>query len=179
MTDAEAGATLSPPSRGAPSDASTSPAQPRAATARTLSRLHDGAPALERENVSMETGVLCDEVAIENGRAVGVRYTDSATGEVREVRATKEVILSAGSINTPQLLMLSGVGPAETLRRPSAPRERLSSPRRDDERLPLPRRDLLHAQHGRERGKRGQGGQHVRGGRLRRGRRGPPGPCVG
>ena len=43
------------------------------------------APALERANVSMATGVLCDEVMIEGGRAVGVRYTDSATGEIREV----------------------------------------------------------------------------------------------
>ena len=43
------------------------------------------APALERANVSMATGVLCDEVMIEGGRAVGVRYPDSATGEIREV----------------------------------------------------------------------------------------------
>ena len=51
---------------------------------------------------------------IENGRAVGVAYAHRGR-EIR-VRAEQEVLLSGGAINSPQLLMLSGVGPADHLR---------------------------------------------------------------
>ncbi len=50
---------------------------------------------------------------IENGRAVGVEY--SKQGQIHQARAAKEVILAGGTYNSPQLLMLSGIGPAEEL----------------------------------------------------------------
>jgi choline dehydrogenase len=71
-------------------------------------------PALDRPNLTVETGALTQRVIIEGGRAVGVRY---ARGRATiEARATGEVLLSGGVINSPQLLMLSGVGPADALR---------------------------------------------------------------
>ena len=51
---------------------------------------------------------------VEGGRATGVEYR--AGGQVHTVRATREVVLSGGAINSPQLLMLSGIGPADHLR---------------------------------------------------------------
>jgi choline dehydrogenase len=71
-------------------------------------------PALSRPNLTVETGALAAGLRIEKGRAVGVRYRQGK--ESKEVRATREVILSSGSIGTPHLLMLSGIGPAEELR---------------------------------------------------------------
>jgi choline dehydrogenase len=55
-------------------------------------------------------------IDIENGRAVGVTYRD-ASGQDRRARAEGEIIVAAGSLVTPQLLMLSGIGPAKELRR--------------------------------------------------------------
>ncbi|MBV9345761.1 MAG: choline dehydrogenase [Gammaproteobacteria bacterium] len=70
-------------------------------------------PALRRPNLSVRTHALATRVLFEGRRAVGVHYR---RGEVRhEVRAQREVILSAGPINSPQLLKLSGIGPAEEL----------------------------------------------------------------
>ncbi|WP_329522141.1 GMC family oxidoreductase [Spirillospora sp. NBC_01491] len=71
-------------------------------------------PALDRPNLTVITDALATRVLIEDGRAVGVRY--EARGETAEARAGAEVLLSGGSINSPQLLMLSGVGPAAHLR---------------------------------------------------------------
>nr|WP_245681535.1 GMC family oxidoreductase N-terminal domain-containing protein [Actinomadura kijaniata] len=71
-------------------------------------------PALARDNLTVVTDALATGVVIENGRAVGVRY--EARGERTEARAEGEVILSGGAVNSPQLLMLSGVGPADHLR---------------------------------------------------------------
>lgn len=71
-------------------------------------------PALNRPNLRLETGALAQRVLIDRGRAVGVEYTQS--GQTRTAHATREVILSGGAINTPQLLMLSGIGPADQLR---------------------------------------------------------------
>ncbi|HEU5028039.1 MAG TPA: GMC family oxidoreductase N-terminal domain-containing protein [Spirillospora sp.] len=71
-------------------------------------------PALRRPNLTVVTDALATRVLIENGRAAGVRY--EARGETVEARASTEVILSGGSVNSPQLLMLSGVGPAAHLR---------------------------------------------------------------
>ncbi len=57
---------------------------------------------------------------VEGGRAVGVAY--ERAGQRQEVRATREVILSAGALQTPQLLLLSGIGPAAELQRGRASR---------------------------------------------------------
>jgi choline dehydrogenase len=67
-------------------------------------------PAMARDNLTVETDALVTGVAIEHGRAVGVRCAG------REVRARREVVLAGGAVNTPQLLLVSGVGPAEHLR---------------------------------------------------------------
>ncbi|MGW1465569.1 GMC family oxidoreductase [Streptomyces sp. NPDC002308] len=72
-------------------------------------------PALRRENLTVVTDAHVERVLIEDGRAVGVAYT-TADGPA-EVRAEGEVILAAGAIGSPQLLMLSGVGDADELRR--------------------------------------------------------------
>jgi len=71
-------------------------------------------PVLHRANLRLETGVLVEKVLFDGKRAVGVRFRQH--GRTIEVRAKGEVILSAGSIGSPQILQLSGVGPAEWLR---------------------------------------------------------------
>lgn len=71
-------------------------------------------PVRSRPNLRIETGVLAERILTEGGRAVGVRYR-TAEG-VQEVRA-QEVILCGGTVNSPQLLMLSGIGEAAQLRR--------------------------------------------------------------
>jgi choline dehydrogenase/4-pyridoxate dehydrogenase len=65
-------------------------------------------PALGRANLQVETGALVNRVVLEGGRAVGVEYEWG--GEVRVARAEREILLSGGVINSPQLLMLSGIG---------------------------------------------------------------------
>ena len=70
-------------------------------------------PALSRPNLTVQTGALATKVLIENGQAVGVSYLHR--GETEVVRVNGEVILSGGAINSPQLLMLSGIGPADHL----------------------------------------------------------------
>jgi len=70
-------------------------------------------PALQRPNLRLETQVLVDRLIIENGRAVGVRYQQN--GETIEARTKGEVILSAGSIGSVQVLQRSGIGPADWL----------------------------------------------------------------
>jgi choline dehydrogenase-like flavoprotein len=70
-------------------------------------------PALRRPNLRLETHVLVDRLIIENGRAVGVRF--SQDGDVVEARAKGEVILCAGSIGSTQVLHRSGIGPADWL----------------------------------------------------------------
>lgn len=71
-------------------------------------------PAERRPNLTVRTGALTTRVLVEDGRATGVEYR--AGGRVHTVRATREVVLSGGAINSPQLLMLSGIGPADHLR---------------------------------------------------------------
>ncbi|MGY1826915.1 MULTISPECIES: GMC family oxidoreductase [unclassified Blastococcus] len=71
-------------------------------------------PAASRPNLTVRTGALTTRVLVESGRATGVEYR--AGGQLRTVRATREVVLSGGAVNSPQLLMLSGIGPAEHLR---------------------------------------------------------------
>ena len=70
-------------------------------------------PVLNRPNLRLETHVLVEKVIVENGRAVGVRFRRD--GRVFEARARGEVILSAGSIGSTQILKLSGLGPAAEL----------------------------------------------------------------
>jgi choline dehydrogenase len=71
-------------------------------------------PALARPNLTVRTGALVHRVLLEGGRAVGVRYEQG--GQQLTARTGREVLLSGGSINSPQLLMLSGIGPAQHLR---------------------------------------------------------------
>ncbi|HEY6759091.1 MAG TPA: GMC oxidoreductase, partial [Baekduia sp.] len=72
-------------------------------------------PALDRPNLEVRTGAHVARVALEGDRAVGVVLRDGR-GREETVRAEREVILSAGAIGSPQLLMLSGIGPAGHLR---------------------------------------------------------------
>ena len=71
-------------------------------------------PALARPNLAVETKALATRIVIEGGRAVGVEYLKD--GETRIARAEREVILAGGVINSPQLLMLSGIGAPDALR---------------------------------------------------------------
>jgi choline dehydrogenase len=70
-------------------------------------------PARGRANLRVETDAFASAVVMEGQRAVGVRWRQG--GEMREARALAEVLLSAGSIQSPQLLQLSGIGPAALL----------------------------------------------------------------
>ncbi|MGH6944921.1 MAG: GMC family oxidoreductase N-terminal domain-containing protein, partial [Geminicoccaceae bacterium] len=72
-------------------------------------------PAMGRSNLEVRTRALTTRVRLEGRRAVGVEYLHE--GWVREVRAGREVILAGGAINSPQLLMLSGVGDGDELQR--------------------------------------------------------------
>ena len=70
-------------------------------------------PAMSRPNLTVHTDALVTKVIIEGGQATGVSYLHH--GEPQTARANAEVILSGGAVNSPQLLMLSGIGPAEHL----------------------------------------------------------------
>ncbi|MBZ9864956.1 GMC family oxidoreductase N-terminal domain-containing protein [Mesorhizobium sp. CA15] len=70
-------------------------------------------PAMKRSNVRVETNALATKILFEGKRAVGVEYEQN--GQKKTARAGREVILSGGSINSPQLLELSGIGPAALL----------------------------------------------------------------
>lgn len=72
-------------------------------------------PALERRNLAVMTGALVHRIAIENGRAVGVDVERG--GEVSRITARREVVVCGGSILSPQVLMLSGIGDGAALRR--------------------------------------------------------------
>ena len=76
-------------------------------------------PARHRPNLTIRTGTNVDRIVIEKGRAVGVdiRGADGAG----QVRATREVIVSLGSLGTPKLLQLSGIGPREVLEHAGVP----------------------------------------------------------
>ncbi|WP_439123924.1 choline dehydrogenase [Marivita sp.] len=69
-------------------------------------------PALKRENCRLVKG-FARKVVIEDGRATGVEIEQ--TGQIRVIHANAEVILAASAINSPKLLMLSGIGPAQHL----------------------------------------------------------------
>ncbi|WP_458791201.1 choline dehydrogenase [Yoonia sp. MH D7] len=70
-------------------------------------------PALKRENCTI-TRALARKIIIENGRATGVEVTRN--GKIEVITANVEVIIAASSLNSPKLLMLSGIGPAAHLR---------------------------------------------------------------
>ena len=71
-------------------------------------------PARQRPNLLVRTGALVTRVLLEHGRATGVAYLSGGAEHV--VRAEREVVLCGGAVNSPQLLMLSGIGPADHLR---------------------------------------------------------------
>lgn len=71
-------------------------------------------PVRSRRNLHVVTDAHTSKIVVENGRAVGVEYFWH--GIKRAVQARAEVILSAGAIGTPQIMMLSGLGPAEHIR---------------------------------------------------------------
>jgi 4-pyridoxate dehydrogenase len=71
-------------------------------------------PAIARGNVALETHALVTRLLCEDNRAVGVEYLQY--GNLRQARA-REVILAGGALNSPQVLLLSGIGPADELRR--------------------------------------------------------------
>lgn len=72
-------------------------------------------PAKGRSNLHVETGALAQRLLFEGRRARAVEYRQN--GELRAARARKEILVSSGSYNSPQLLQLSGVGPAELLKK--------------------------------------------------------------
>lgn len=71
-------------------------------------------PALQRSNLSLETNAHVTEILFDKARATGVRYVKD--GAIHEVHADSEVMLCGGAVQTPQLLQLSGIGPAALLR---------------------------------------------------------------
>jgi len=71
-------------------------------------------PVLKRQNLRVETNVLTDRLIVEQGRVTGVRFKQG--NETIEARASREVILCAGSIGSVQVLQRSGIGPGEWLR---------------------------------------------------------------
>ena len=72
------------------------------------------APARSRPNLHVETDALATQVVFEAQRAVSVRFNQRGT--VREFRARREVLVACGALQSPQLLMVSGIGPASHLR---------------------------------------------------------------
>jgi choline dehydrogenase-like flavoprotein len=81
----------------------------RASTAVTYLR-----PAMKRPNLKVEMRALAQRVIFEGKRAIGLEYRQN--GQVRRARARREVLLSGGSLQSPQLLQLSGVGPTALLK---------------------------------------------------------------
>jgi choline dehydrogenase len=76
-------------------------------------------PVIDRGNLTVRTGYAVRQILVENGIAIGVVYVDDSGEHV--VRAGAEVLLCAGAIASPQLLMLSGIGPADHLREIGVP----------------------------------------------------------
>ncbi|EQB03815.1 hypothetical protein L288_14545 [Sphingobium quisquiliarum P25] len=76
-------------------------------------------PVLRRPNLTVAVEAQSTRIMFEGKRAVGIEYL--RRGEIVQARASREVILSAGAYNSPQLLMLSGVGPADHLREMDIP----------------------------------------------------------
>ncbi len=71
-------------------------------------------PARSRANLTIEKGAMAESLMLEGKRCTGVRY--SVNGVLRVARATREVVVSGGSINSPKILELSGIGQSDRLR---------------------------------------------------------------
>ena len=110
----EAGHRLNPDFNGAEQDG----VGPLQVTVRNMRRCSAAVaylrPAMQRPNLRVEIRALAHRVLFEGKRAIGLEY--SQRGMVHKIRARREVLLAGGSINSPQLLQLSGIGPAELLR---------------------------------------------------------------
>ena len=76
-------------------------------------------PVRHRPNLKILTGALAQRILFDRLRAVGVAFRHKRV--LRTVRAVREVLVCGGTVNSPQLLMLSGVGPADALRRHDIP----------------------------------------------------------
>ena len=76
-------------------------------------------PIRHRRNLAIATGCLVRRVVLDGGRATGVEVAEGSA--TRTIHAEREVILCAGTVNSPQLLMLSGIGPGEELKRHGIP----------------------------------------------------------
>ncbi len=72
-------------------------------------------PAMARKNLEVRTNARATQLLFEGKRCVGLHYAAAADGPRHEIRARKEVILSAGTANTARLLQISGIGPAALL----------------------------------------------------------------
>src|SRR5699024_1761164 len=80
----------------------------------SVSYLH---PIMDRENLSILTDHWVTKILFDdNHRAIGGEYLANAFSRTETLTATREVIVSAGAIDTPKLLMLSGIGPADHLK---------------------------------------------------------------
>jgi len=75
------------------------------------------APVRARPNLEVISGAQVTRVVVQGGRAVGVEWTRARGGAVHRAHADREIVLAAGSLQTPQLLQLSGIGPAALLGR--------------------------------------------------------------
>ncbi|HYZ33134.1 MAG TPA: GMC family oxidoreductase N-terminal domain-containing protein [Crenalkalicoccus sp.] len=78
-------------------------------------------PAMVRKNLEVRTDARASAILLEGKRAVGVRYQAARGAPEREVRARREVICSAGTVNTARLLQVSGIGPATLLQKLGVP----------------------------------------------------------
>ncbi|MEM7195651.1 MAG: choline dehydrogenase [Pseudomonadota bacterium] len=76
-------------------------------------------PALSRQNLNLQVNALVEQIVVEDQSAKSVRY--SIRGTQMHARATKEIIVSAGAIKSPQILMLSGIGPESHLKEMEIP----------------------------------------------------------
>jgi choline dehydrogenase len=76
-------------------------------------------PALGRPNLTVATRAFTTKIVVEKGRAVGVDYAQGS--QTLRANARREVILSGGAVNSPQLLLLSGIGPADQIRAQGLP----------------------------------------------------------
>ncbi len=70
-------------------------------------------PARKRPNLTIRTGTLATKLLVEGSHAVGVEFSEG--GRMTSARANREVLVCAGAVNTPQLLLLSGIGPADEI----------------------------------------------------------------
>lgn len=78
-------------------------------------------PARDRANLTVEIRARALRILVENGRAVGVEYSAQGQARVARLNPAGEVVVSSGAVGSPRLLLLSGIGPADDLRRIGLP----------------------------------------------------------